>query len=398
MIKYGIFGFLFNVTVYYILPLVLGFFLPFFIIPVVILAHTPIRMWFFNLFAESGDKDGASFSVANMACPRDSPSMLDSAINTLTDPSNGEAAMAIKANIDNLNNVNNLATCDPVDLMPYNQDLAELMTSISAVTYEFSGKENNAKIVQEMPKCRELDQGDKTKISTGVAVDGKFKAFGFGDDMKAQLSFQLPGRMQETFCMLFYSKKLNMITVAFQGTSPFSYAMILTDITVAPEKVNYETNAMIHAGFMAALYDKVAKVPGKESMDAFQIIGSQINALLSKVTTDAGRPAPSLWVTGHSLGAAIATVFMYRAMQLRETPTNPVEEPWSKFRFIGSYNIGSPRVGNQQFAEEFMDLANNKAVLWRIRNANDAVTRVPPAGLYCHVGNRVDLHYNQPNC
>jgi triacylglycerol lipase len=75
----------------------------------------------------------------------------------------------------------------------------------------------------------------------------------------------------------------------------------------------------------------------------------------------------TLWFTGHSLGAALATL----AAQ-RYGPD------------CSLYTFGSPRVGDQEFKDAFAVNA------FRFVNHLDVVTRVPPEGLYQHVG---ELYY-----
>ena len=74
-------------------------------------------------------------------------------------------------------------------------------------------------------------------------------------------------------------------------------------------------------------------------------------------------PDRTLWVTGHSLGAALATLAADRYGNVQ-----------------GLYTYGSPRVGDKDFAADFFVNA------YRFVNNNDIVTRVPPEGLYQHVG------------
>ena len=70
-----------------------------------------------------------------------------------------------------------------------------------------------------------------------------------------------------------------------------------------------------------------------------------------------------IWITGHSLGAALATLCAGRYGTVQ-----------------GVYTFGSPRVGNEVFKENF-DLK-----LYRFVNNEDIVPRVPPQGVYVHVG------------
>jgi triacylglycerol lipase len=71
----------------------------------------------------------------------------------------------------------------------------------------------------------------------------------------------------------------------------------------------------------------------------------------------------SIWFTGHSLGAALATLAAYRYGKVR-----------------GLYTFGSPRVGDTDFKNQF------HISTYRFVNNNDIVARVPPPGRYCHVG------------
>jgi len=70
----------------------------------------------------------------------------------------------------------------------------------------------------------------------------------------------------------------------------------------------------------------------------------------------------TVWFTGHSLGASLATLAAAR------------------FNPTAVYTFGSPRVGNKAF------IASIKCPVHRIAKANDIVTRVPPPILYHHIG------------
>jgi triacylglycerol lipase len=70
-----------------------------------------------------------------------------------------------------------------------------------------------------------------------------------------------------------------------------------------------------------------------------------------------------IWITGHSLGAALATLAADRYANVQ-----------------GVYTFGSPRVGDGAFKKNF------DAEAYRIVNNQDIATRVPPPGWYKHVG------------
>jgi predicted lipase len=100
----------------------------------------------------------------------------------------------------------------------------------------------------------------------------------------------------------------------------------------------------------------------KEALDEVWEKAGLLDYIRSKDTSNR-----SVWFTGHSLGAGLATLAADRYGNVR-----------------GLYTFGSPRVGDIDFKSDF------HISTYRIVNNNDVVTRVPPAGLYYHVG---DLKY-----
>ena len=74
--------------------------------------------------------------------------------------------------------------------------------------------------------------------------------------------------------------------------------------------------------------------------------------------------APKVFVTGHSLGSALAT------LATADLAINGIA--------AAMYTIASPRVGNAAFADEF-NVNGQVAARWRIVNTEDIVTTVPLA-------------------
>ena len=81
-----------------------------------------------------------------------------------------------------------------------------------------------------------------------------------------------------------------------------------------------------------------------------------------------------LFLTGHSLGGALATLSAIRLVKSGQ-PVNAL------------YTYGSPRVGNRDFRSEFNRLLLDRA--FRFVNDEDGVARLPMKALgYCHVGQK----------
>ena len=109
--------------------------------------------------------------------------------------------------------------------------------------------------------------------------------------------------------------------------------------------INHQDGGRIHKGFYSALDDVWTNI-----VPRLKDLGS--------------RP---LWLTGHSLGAALATL---AGARLRDGDLNTGQ---------AVYTYGSPRVGDHEFARLY-DLP-----IFRFVNHNDIVTRVPPWP-YKHIG------------
>ena len=92
-------------------------------------------------------------------------------------------------------------------------------------------------------------------------------------------------------------------------------------------------------------------------------------AMKARLANYAQRP---LWLTGHSLGGAIATL---AAAQLAAADES----------FIGVYTFGSPRCGGRKFSRIYETEAGARS--HRVHNNSDIVTRFPTRQMnYRHVG------------
>lgn len=98
-----------------------------------------------------------------------------------------------------------------------------------------------------------------------------------------------------------------------------------------------------------------------------------------------------IWVTGHSLGGALAMLF---ALRLRARRNRAV---------AGVYTFGQPRLGNLRFSLGYNDAL--KACTFRVVHAADVVPRIPwLLGSYRHAGHEVfyrsgfpaESRWNQP--
>jgi triacylglycerol lipase len=134
--------------------------------------------------------------------------------------------------------------------------------------------------------------------------------------------------------------KADAVIVAFRGTQPTERVDILHD--VAFHQVAWDRpGERVHDGFH----------------DALDVVWSDI---LAEIQRHPDRP---VWFTGHSLGAAVATLAADRFLE--ETS----DVPWL-------YIVASPRVGDAAFVRGFNARFQGRA--FRYVNHDDVVTHLPP--------------------
>lgn len=160
----------------------------------------------------------------------------------------------------------------------------------------------------------------------------------------------------DTDCYLFLGDKFAII--AFRGTEFISFKEWRGNFEFQP--IGWRDKAKVHTGFKTAL-DDVWEKGG---------LGKDLHQLL-----DMDAENRTFWFTGHSLGAAIATLAADRFYH--------EIKPGTKKERIGLYTYGSPRVGNKEFSKKYP-----VKTAYRFVNNSDMVTRVPPSWLlrYRHVG------------
>lgn len=126
------------------------------------------------------------------------------------------------------------------------------------------------------------------------------------------------------------------LVLSFRGTEKNSLQDIKADINIS--QAECKTGGKVHKGFS----------------NAYEYVESEIKNDLNN-SNFSNMP---LFITGHSLGGALATIAAKRLTH--------------KGGIAACYTFGSPRVGNQEW------LYNMKAPNYRVVNALDCVTMLPP--------------------
>jgi hypothetical protein len=138
-----------------------------------------------------------------------------------------------------------------------------------------------------------------------------------------------------TQASLLSNSQLKSAVLVFRGT--LGLTDMVTDILFKPE--DWEGDGKVHSGFRNAL----------------QVVWKPISEALAEVQFP-------VFFTGHSLGAALATLAASRCFH-DNAPVRPA----------ALYTFGSPRVGDAVFADSLKVLSH-----WRIVDETDIVPEVPP--------------------
>lgn len=166
--------------------------------------------------------------------------------------------------------------------------------------------------------------------------------------------FELVSTFSRSGTQGFIAHNDSMYVLAFRGTEPSKIEDIQADIRAYKSSTQ---QGRVHAGFQ----------------EAYEEVAADIEKYLNQ-----GKWTWPLYITGHSLGGALATV----ATQNLEHKV--------KSHIAACYTFGSPRVGNSLYER------NTKAPFYRIVHSTDIVTLVPNLG-YRHIGDARYLSYCPPD-
>ncbi|KAG4909771.1 hypothetical protein JHK87_055887 [Glycine soja] len=166
------------------------------------------------------------------------------------------------------------------------------------------------------------------------------------------------------------------LVVAFRGTEQTQWKDLRTDLMLVPAGLNperiggdFKQEIQVHSGFLSA-YDSVR---------------TRIISLIRLAIGYVDDHSESLhkwhvYVTGHSLGGALATLLALELSSNQLAKRGAIS--------ITMYNFGSPRVGNKRFAEVYNERVKDS---WRVVNHRDIIPTVPRLMGYCHVERPVFL-------
>jgi hypothetical protein len=207
------------------------------------------------------------------------------------------------------------------------------------------------------------------RVNAGWMAD--FAMLAYGSQAFIQEKLDDSGLTADGFVMEYFSRdttqcfvahNLNFVVVSMRGTEIDNFWGAFNDwrrnLELRPVLDN--SGGLVHEGFMrdmAAVWNDTNTPQG---------LKGYLQTLLAGGTR-------TLWITGHSLGAALATLAAERAVRD------------AGFDVRGVYTYGSPRVGDIKFKQNYEARGLN-AKTYRVVYDIDIAQRLFPGDAYTHVG------------
>jgi hypothetical protein len=183
----------------------------------------------------------------------------------------------------------------------------------------------------------------------------------------------------ESTAFLVQSQDGRVVILAYRGTQPANFINWLTDADVHPEEVAIRLPGTdgafdVHAGF----YRNVRAT-------RYEVVNALVRALNGQSVQSEATPVPhpleALYVTGHSLGGAMAALM--GVMLVTEEAYAPIAE---KLRAV--YTFGQPMIGSPELAAACNDHDFLGTKMLRYIYRRDVVPHLPPmiSGSFAHFG------------
>ncbi|KAF9911736.1 hypothetical protein EC991_002464 [Linnemannia zychae] len=331
-------------------------------------------------------------------------------------------------------------TPHPTPLFSYH--IANLLLIMSSMAYQRNEAlvDEASKLLLDVTTTKERDQAAELLQKSEKEIDeSATREFGMRFMGISELK-----TLGGPFAGLFYDD--DSIVLVFKGTSVLAFNEYLIDVTIQRVDASEYLYGEVHKGFYECLFpDAKPEMYDNQTYDRtnpFNTIMETIFEVAKAAKEKTGRPV-NLWLTGHSLGGALAALVMAR-LQLPLSEDDPLlrkaqeddemyDENGRRLRKEKSasgtgdedvkhgadegskndagkrtvlaemlaqygndpelvvlrdcYSVASPKIGDSTFAEEFARHQNAfcqaspyKTVYWRVVANEDIVPRLPPAG------------------
>jgi hypothetical protein len=231
---------------------------------------------------------------------------------------------------------------------------AYVMSLFSALAYEHLSKyeidhQRRAKVIP----CLAYQEHLGTRSTVNIAA------------LKRRLEGFEVELIETEYAVYVIIKVRDLIVIAVRGTIPIYYYDLRADLNIRKVPFgNGNRRGFFHKGF----YDEVVAT------------GPQLLAVLVKLGAfpESPDPAPKIYITGHSLGGAIAAILY--GLWVRDDKGDWLRPPFNirpsdEYICHSAYTFGMPKFANTEIVQSFRRL-------FHVRNQHDPVPYLPPGFAY----------------
>ncbi|GAA5832008.1 hypothetical protein JCM11251_002783 [Rhodosporidiobolus azoricus] len=224
---------------------------------------------------------------------------------------------------------------------------------------------------------KEMNRAEEALEESERVIKDKAKEWGLEYDGVSDLQ-TIGGPFASIFYTPFGSSDKPFVCLVFKGTSPSDFSEFLVDATIARVGAGAfygQGSGTAHRGFYTSLFPM--NDGAITSGDGYGSILRTLKHVAARMKREwpGQETVIPLWVAGHSLGSALASLCYARMLR---QPQDLGEDLVLK----DCYSFGTPRLGDGNFATAFesnlISTLDRPNILWRVGNHSDIVTRIPP--------------------
>jgi hypothetical protein len=290
-----------------------------------------------------------------------------------------KATWKVQDSIDKLKNDLNYDVKDEKEI--YREVYEQLSKYEEDIEYSEENIYENIKRISRSVIDNMMDKGKEKHTHTFEDIERKIRVMIDKDENEVRkqikdfdLNFSSVSELNTgngcSFCGMFWSETENFIVVSFKGTTPTSFAEWLGNLTFQCVDARSYLFGQVHRGFYNYLFPIDEERAGKNY--PCQKIIDAINHKATTLKNKNGHKV-KLYITGHSLGGALATLFYSRLLNI-----NYSHDAWD---LQGAFTFASPAVGDLHFSAQLVSLTNDprniSKPLWRIVLDDDIIPKLP---------------------
>jgi len=285
----------------------------------------------------------------------------------------------------------------------FDLDVARFLLQCSALTYErtaapvrqamhtaknATGTSEKVKPTRERAKApgkhaRDVlgESGTKEMMAAVRESKGETKMTRWANSMRPPTKYITVSELNGTdsaFCGIFYDPMANWIILAFKGTDPTEFSEWASDFAYIPREAGDRIAGFgqVHGGFFSRLFAKSGS-----GLSPYDSITSAVRAVADEMSANGAASKINLYVTGHSLGCAMASL-AYASL---------ISEPIVLGHSVvirDAYLFAAPIVCDPKSVVAFNECLEASTTdenepyvrnLWRVVNRKDAVATALPS-------------------